>query len=96
MKEDKYTKNRDQEIAHALSVAVDPNHISLTFDAMEVGGRKLAMQVYRLYSKLFFDNDVWRKEKCLDLISLHQVEEQVGKPKRRKSTSTYWANRKWL
>jgi len=79
MKEDEYTKNRDQEIVLDLSVALDLDHISLTFDAMEVGGRKLAMQVYRLYSKLFFDNDVWRKEKCLDLISLHDVEAQLGK-----------------
>ena len=79
MKEDEYTKNRDQEIVLDLSVALDLDHISLTFDAMEVGGRKLAMQVYRLYSKLFFDNDVWRKEKCLDLISLHDVENQLGK-----------------
>ena len=79
MKEDEYTKNRDQEIVLDLSVALALDHISLTFDAMEVGGRKLAMQVYRLYSKLFFDNDVWRKEKCLDLISLHDVENQLGK-----------------
>ena len=67
--EEKPYKNLfDCVILQHLNDCVDHRQLSLTLDAMTIGGRILALQIWKFYQKMAEEGDPEAVRKCLDIM----------------------------